>query len=80
MKIWPKNRIIGLYEPEKPIFGLFLTIFGAFRIKNSQEKKKTRSNKAFHRTAHKVRHRDGLGTIHPVAASTYCPCALSGER
>ena len=80
MKLCPKYREKGLYEPEKPIFGLFLTIFDAFRIKNSQETKKTRSNKAFHRTAHKLRQIYAFGTINLVAVTHYCACAPSGER
>ena len=80
MKICPKYRSNGLYEPENRFLELFLTIFEAFRIKNSQEKKKTRSNKAFHRTAHKLRQIYAFGTINPVAVATYCACAPSGER
>ena len=80
MKICSKNRINGLYKPENAIFGLFFTIIEALRINNSQEKKKTRSNKAFHRTAHKLRQIYAFGTINLVAASTYCACAPSGER
>ena len=55
MKISPKNRKNGLYEPDNAIFGLFFTISSPLRIKNSQEKKKIRSNKALLRTPHKVR-------------------------
>ena len=75
-----ENRKYGLYEPDNAIYGAFLMIFGAKRIINSQEKKKFRSNKAFHRTAHKLPKLHGLATINLVAASTYCACAPSGER
>ena len=87
MKIYSKIRktchargVDGLYEPENAIFGSFLMIFSAHRMKNSREKKKFRSNKAFHRTAHKLPKLHGLATINLVAASTYCACAPSGER
>ena len=80
MVIYSEIRKNGLYEPENAIFGLFLTNFSAHRIKNSRKKKKIRSNKAFHRTAHKLPKLHGLATINLVAASTYCACAPSGER
>ena len=80
MKNYAENRKNGLYEPENAIFGPFLMIFSAHRIKNSRDKKKIRSNKAFHRTAHKLPKLHGLATINLVAASTYCACAPSGER
>jgi hypothetical protein len=40
MKNDSENRKNGLYEPENAIFGAFLMIFGAKRVKNSREKKK----------------------------------------
>ena len=58
----------------------FFTISSPLRIKNSLEKKNIRSNKAFHRTAHKLRQIYAFGTINPVAVATYCACAPSGER
>ena len=36
-------------------------------------------NKGLHRTAHKLPNRCGLGTINPVAVTTYCVCAPPGE-
>jgi hypothetical protein len=42
MKNDSENRKNGLYEPENAIFGAFLMIFGAKRVKNSREKKKFR--------------------------------------
>jgi hypothetical protein len=36
-------------------------------------------NKAVHRTTHKLRHLHAFATITPVAASTGCVCAPSGD-
>ena len=36
-------------------------------------------NKGLHRTAHKLRQLHAFAMINPVAASTYCACAPSGE-
>ena len=38
-----------------------------------------RQNKGLHRTAHKLPNLCGFAMIHPVEATHYCACALSGE-
>ena len=64
MKICPKNRKNGLYEPKNAIFGLFFTISSPLRIKNSQEKKNIRSNNRLQATTHKLPLCTRLGTLH----------------
>lgn len=60
-------------------FYAYFSIFRPYSPENVLKMKKKAANKGLHRTAHKLWNLRGFATIQPVAAATYCACALSGE-
>jgi hypothetical protein len=77
MKNCAGNRSEGALRPKTSDFSADFMIFKPYGLQNRGKKKNL--NKGLHRTAHKLPKLRGPATINPVAASTYCACAPSGE-